>query len=115
MNQRADRVFLDDILESIQKIQVYTQQISEVDFHQNSQIQDAVIRRLEVIGEAVKNLSPSAKDLDSTIPWRQIAGMRDVLIHGYFGVNLQRIWRVIEDDLPDLKQKILIIREKLSS
>ena len=65
-------------------------------------IQDGVIRNLEVIGEATKNLSEDLRDANPSIPWRQISGMRDVLIHDYLKVNLNRVWRTVENDLPPL-------------
>lgn len=68
--------------------------------------QDALIRKLEVIGEAVKNLSESAKQRRPEIPWRQIAGMRDRLTHDYFGVDLTLVWISVEKDLPNLKATV---------
>jgi uncharacterized protein with HEPN domain len=69
-------------------------------------IQDAVIRRLEIIGEAVKNLPPDFKERYTNIPWQQIAGMRDVLIHEYFGVDLNLTWQTVREDIPSLKSKL---------
>jgi uncharacterized protein with HEPN domain len=68
--------------------------------------QDAVIRQLEVIGEATKNLSPDLRSRHSDIPWRRIAGLRDVLIHDYMGVRLAAVWEVTQTDLPVLKKQI---------
>ena len=76
-------------------------------------MQDAVLRRLEIIGEAVKNLDEDFKNRYPEIPWKKIAGLRDVLIHEYFGVSLKRIWRVIKIDLVDLKFKISRIWEEI--
>jgi uncharacterized protein with HEPN domain len=76
-------------------------------------VQDAVLRRLEIIGEAVKNLDEDFKNRYPEIPWKKIAGLRDVLIHEYFGVSLKRIWRVIKIDLVDLKFKISRIWEEI--
>jgi len=104
--QRDNRLFVQDILESIVKIEEYTYNLSQNEFLQNSQAQDAVIRRLEVIGEATKNLPRSLRLKYPDVPWQRMAGMRDVLIHGYFGADLNRIWQVIEQDLPDLKRQI---------
>ena len=73
----------------------------------------AVIRRLEIMGEAAKNIPEDFRNKYCEVPWKQIAGMRDVLIHGYFGVNLERVWIVVERDLPDLKQKISKILEEI--
>ena len=97
------RVYLEDILESIGKIEEYTNGIALEEFKNNAECQDAVIRRLEIIGEAVKNLPSDLKEKYSSIPWRQIAGTRDILIHEYAGVSLERVWKVITDDLEPLK------------
>ena len=65
--------------------------------------QDATLRKLEIIGQAVKNLSDEAKSREPEIPWKQIAGMRDKVIHDYFGMNLEIVWAVIEKELPKLE------------
>jgi len=106
------RVYIDDVLECIDKIEEYTEGVGEGEFYENTQIQDAVIRRLEIVGEAIKNIPVDFREQYPNIPWRKIAGMRDVLIHGYAGVNLLRVWRVVIDDLPDLKEKFRVIRGK---
>jgi uncharacterized protein with HEPN domain len=71
-----------------------------------SQWQDAVIRQLEVLGEAVKRLSPEATLRRPDIPWRRIAGMRDVLIHNYMGADVQAVWEVTQNELPSLRQTV---------
>lgn len=107
------RIFIEDISKSIEKIEEYTYDMSKEEFFRASQVQDAVIRRLEIIGEAAKNIPEDFRNEHPEILWKQIAGMRDILIHGYFDVNLERVWIVVERDLPDLKQKILRILEKM--
>ena len=98
------KVYLEDILESIQKIKEYTAGVDFAEFDDNTQHQDAVIRRLEIIGEAVKGLPSELKAKYPDIPWKQIAGMRDILIHEYAGVSLKRVWKVVTDDLGPLKK-----------
>jgi uncharacterized protein with HEPN domain len=111
--KKDPRVFICHILESIHLIEKYIDQLSREDFLKSVSTQDAVIRRLEIIGEAVKNVSPEFRDEYLDIPWRKIAGMRDVLIHGYFGVDLDLTWRIVKSDLPELEQKIAEILKKL--
>lgn len=109
------RVYLDDILESIMQIEKYMNHVDEDKFNKNIQLQDAVMRRLEIIGEAVKSIPAEFKNKHAKIPWKKIAGMRDILIHEYSGVNLKRVWKVVKEDLADLKSNILVLRKGLES
>lgn len=97
-----DRLYLSNILECIERIEAYTQEGREA-FMGSMLIQDGVIRNLEVIGEATKRLSEQVRQLYPDIPWKQMAGMRDVLIHDYLRVSLNRVWQTVEQDLPVLK------------
>jgi len=110
---RDMRLYIQDILESIEAIEGYVQFKTEEQFYGDHQAQDAVLRRLEVIGEAVKNVDEDFRNKYPEIPWKKIAGFRDVLIHEYFGVSMKRVWRVIEIDLVDLKSKISRIWEEI--
>ena len=100
-------LYLNDIFECIEKIEEYLKDFTLNDFEEDTKIQDAVLRRLEIIGEAVKKLPKDYKDKYPEIPWRDIAGTRDVLIHEYFGINFELIWKTIKEDLPALKEKVL--------
>lgn len=107
------RVYIEDILEGILKIEEYTDNVTKDEFYKNTLIQDAVFRRLEIIGEAVKNIPQEIKDKYVEIPWKQIAGMRDILIHQYSGVKLERVWIVVKRDIPDLKGNIVNLKENI--
>ena len=80
-------------------------------FFENPEKQDAVIRRLEIIGEAVKNLPFQIRDQYPEVPWKRISGMRDVLIHQYFGITLNLIWGVVQHEVPELKRNIQMIKK----
>ncbi|WP_143962012.1 HepT-like ribonuclease domain-containing protein [Litoribacter populi] len=104
--QKNDLIFLYHVQGSIHKIQAYTNGISEGEFLSNSLIHDAVIRNFEIIGEASKYLSEELKRKHPQVQWKRIAGMRDKLIHGYFGVDLLAVWAVVTDILPGLDKEI---------
>jgi uncharacterized protein with HEPN domain len=87
------RLYIEDILDSIEKVEQYTRTIDEQNFLTDTEVQDAVLRRLEIMGEAVKSIPQSFRNRYPDIPWKEIAGLRDVLIHEYFGVNVRRVWK----------------------
>lgn len=99
-------VYLEDIAESIRYIEEYTKGIKEAEFYHDTKLQDAILRRLEIIGEAVKKIPQEMKDKYPGVPWREITGTRDILSHEYFRVNLERIWRTIQEDLLPFREKI---------
>ena len=100
---KDDQVFLAHIRDAINRIDSYVQAGREA-FFVDTKTQDAVIRNLEVIGEAVKNLSADLRAQHPEMPWTRIAGMRDVLIHDYFGVRLETVWNAVQHRLPELKR-----------
>lgn len=106
MANRDEIIFLEDILECIERIENYTENISESDFQKDIEKQDAVIRRIEIIGEAVKKITFETREKYSQIPWREMAGMRDVVIHEYFGVSTRLIWNVASLDIHKIKPEI---------
>lgn len=111
--KRDMRLYVQDIVESIEAIEEYVQTPTEEEFYKSRQIQDAVLRRLEIIGEAAKKLDEDFRSEYPDIPWKKIAGMRDILIHEYFGVNLKRVWLITKEDLPELKLKIARVWEEI--
>ena len=114
MKSKNTWIYFDHILESIFYLQKYTKDTSRTTFLKSVELQDKVIRRLEIIGEAVKNIPNPIRQKYKDVPWKKIAGMRDVLIHDYFEVELDLAWEVIKSEIPILKKQISKIREELN-
>ena len=106
-----DQLYLRHVLAAVVTIERYVE-VGHDEFMRASHWHDAVIRQLEIIGEAVKRLSPEIAERRPDIPWRRIAGMRDVLIHDYMGVDLEAVWRVTQQNLPELRQAIEELLER---
>ena len=104
--KKDPKIFIEHILESILKIESFSKGLTRENFFKDELRQSAVIRQLEIIGEAAKNIPESFRIKYSIIEWKKIAGTRDKLSHGYFGVDLSTVWDVIKDDLPELKKNI---------
>ena len=115
MNQKDPKIFISHILECIEKIEQYLQGKSKEDVLDSSQLQDAVIRRIEIIGEAAKNIPDKIQDEHPEIQWNEAKGMRNILIHEYFGVDLDLTWEVAKKDLPNLKKQMIALKEDLHS
>lgn len=108
-----DSDFLDHMLEALRRIRAYVQECDEDRFFREPMLQDAVIRNIEILGEAANRLSPEFTASRSDIPWRDIAGMRNRLIHGYMQVNLRTVWMVVLRDLPVLEHQLEPLRRSL--
>lgn len=101
-----ETVYLRHILDAIAKVELYLQGVNETAFDHSSLIQDAVIRQIEIIGEAARRLSRPLRLQYPETPWEDITGMRDKLIHGYFGVDVEKVWLTAVEDLPSLKAQV---------
>ncbi len=111
MPERSDtRLLCADIAEAVERILSYTSEMTYSEFISDIRTQDAVIRNLEILGEAVKNLPPSFTEQYPEVPWRFIAGMRDKLIHHYFGVSLEIVWETAQSDIPVLREWLKAVR-----
>jgi len=99
-------LFIDDIKESIRNIEDFSKGLTREKFSKDNLRQSAIIRQLEIIGEAVKNIPDSFRKKFPKIPWEDIAGFRDVLSHAYFGVSMDRVWNIVKIDLPKFKEEI---------
>jgi len=100
------KVYFEDMLNAILNIEEYVGHAGFEEFRKSKLVRDAVIRNLEIIGEAAKNIPKEIKEEHSEIQWREIAGLRDILIHRYFDVNIRILWDVIKDKLPYLKKEV---------
>jgi len=106
-------VFIMHINLEIEKIEKNTKDISKSLFSRDENLKDATIRRIEIIGEAIRNLPKEFKDKYPFVEWKAIVGMRDKLIHQYFGVDIDKVWEVVKKEIPDLKEKINQILKEL--
>jgi len=114
MSKRSPELFIQDMLEAIEKIERYTESIEDLeDFKEKDIVVDAVLRNLEIIGEAAGNISKEIRSKYSEIPWNRVVGLRNVVIHGYFVVDLEIIWVIIKEQLPELKEVLLKMMEEL--
>jgi uncharacterized protein with HEPN domain len=112
--KRDINLFLYDIIEAINDILESVKSLSKEEFLDNKDVKDANIRRLEIIGEAVKNIPISFREKYPDTPWNKIAGTRDIITHGYFIIDLDAVWKVIKKDLPKLKKQIKKIKGELA-
>ncbi|MEO2151446.1 MAG: DUF86 domain-containing protein [Thermococcus sp.] len=110
---RDYRLYIEDILEAIEKIEEYTEGMTLEEFRINKMVVDAVARNLEIIGEACRAFPPEIREKHPEIEWRKIIGLRNILIHQYFGIDTELIWDIIQNKLPELKEKMERLAESL--
>lgn len=107
-------VYIEDIIESIQKIEEYTGVLSKEEFEELVSIQDAVLMRLAVIGESANKIPVDVRKINKIILWRKIINLRNLIVHDYSSVNIERIWKIIQKELPVFKKQIIELLEKTS-
>ena len=116
MKEKKDpKIFFEHILESIREIDNNLAGMSEKVFYRSTMVQDATVRRLEIIGEAVRNISEFFRRKYTKVPWKKIAGLRDILIHEYFGVDMRLVWKITKKDIPKLKKQIVDILRNITN
>ena len=115
MSQHDPALYLTHIVESAELVAAYVKDIDYETFCDDQQLQDAVVRRIEIMGEAVKNLPPELRDENAHVPWRRIAGMRDKVIHDYMGVDVELVWTVADSLMPQLQSDVQAILDDLKS
>ena len=106
---KDDKELIKYMIRSIQLIRQYTNEINEEEFTNNTEKQDAVMRELIVIGEAAKNVSDSFKAKNGVIEWKELAAVRNVVVHQYFRINVKEIWKIVQKDLPPLEEKLEVL------
>ena len=109
MTKHESLPYLEHIIDAVNDIESFTKGLTKSKFLKNKLRQSAVIRQLEIIGEASKNLPENFREKYSEVEWKKIAGTRDKIIHHYFGIDLNTVWDIVKKDLPDLKRKIIAI------
>jgi len=108
---KDDLAYIEHILDCIRKINEFSNGLSLKEFKTNEMVQDAIIRNIEIIGEASKKISKDTKQTYYEIPWKEISGMRDKLIHDYLGVDVDVVWKTIKEDIPTLDRLIRSIKK----
>ena len=115
MKNREEKLFVNDILLFCEHIAEYIHGVDKNSFLSNRMLQDALVRKIEIIGEAVKNISTETREKYPQIAWKEIAGMRDKIVHGYFNVDLDIVWKTVTQFIPKLKPEIEKILETISN
>lgn len=111
---RDYKLYLEDILTAIKKIKKHTKGYTLEKFQKDEKTLDAVIRNLEIIGEAARQLPDMIKIKFSDIPWRAVVGMRNIVAHEYFAVDVEEVWKTVREDIPELERKIKQVFKKVS-
>nr|MDO8098476.1 DUF86 domain-containing protein [Candidatus Njordarchaeota archaeon] len=115
MRKRDYRDYLKDILDAISEVESFTKGLSYDHFRDDRKTVNAVVRSIEVIGEAAKRIPKAIRDKHGEVPWKKMAGMRDKLIHGYFGIDLEILWKAVNKEIPALRKPIQDVLDGLGN
>lgn len=110
---RDATLYVDDMIEACRRVLQYCDGLGRAQLVSGTMAQDAVLRNLEVLGEAAKNVPADIRGLDDELPWRRITGLRDVLAHGYFGIDDDIVWNVVVEEVPSLLPRLVALRSRL--
>ncbi|MDI6654450.1 MAG: DUF86 domain-containing protein [Candidatus Hydrothermarchaeota archaeon] len=113
MKKRPYKLFIEDTIEAMNKIERYIKNLDYDSFAENTLVIDAVVRNLEVIGEAIKNVPNSVREKYPNIPWKRMIGLRNIVIHEYFGIDLANVWKIITQNIPEVEPHIMKIFDEL--
>ena len=111
--RRHYSLFFEDAIDSMDKIENYIEGLDYDSFAQSDMVIDAVIRNLEIIGEAIRNIPDNFIDKFPEIPWKRMVGLRNIVIHAYFGIDLENIWKIVTENIPEVKPKIIEILDAI--
>ena len=111
--KRHYSLFFEDAIDAMNKIGSYIRDLDYESFSQNNMVIDAVVRNLEIIGEAIKNIPDNIIDKYPDIPWKRMIGLRNIVIHAYFGIDLENIWKIITENIPEVKPRIVEILDDI--
>lgn len=106
MDNKDPKIYLQHVKECIVQIRTYSKDITEQDFYKNDLVQDGIVHRLIIIGEAVKNIPVDVREMQDSVPWKKIAGFRDILVHEYYDVNLKEVWTTVQNKLGELENAV---------